>query len=118
MKDCDCGQVFDFDPKDDYRFQLKALGTPSITMPWMKIGHSADDAEIVESVDPAGAPFQTKFWYDEKEKVLKSWGKNLKNGVISLQTREIDENGRLLLTHTGIKPDGTTISHSILLRKA
>ena len=118
MKDSDFSQIFTFDEKDDYRFQLKALGTPTITMPWMKIGRSADDAEVVEGKDPSGAPFQTKFWFDEKEKVLKSWGKNPKNGVISMQTRKIDENGRMLMTHTSIKTDGTSISHSIVLKKA
>lgn len=115
-KDADFSQSFTFDPNDDWRFEFKATGTPSLVLPWMKIGKSEEDAQLTDCKDPSGSPMQLKFWYDEKEKILKSWGIS-PSKIIANQTRKIDENGLLHFTHTNTKPDGTSISYLAVLQK-
>lgn len=117
QKDADFGQTFTFDEHNIYRFQLKATGLPTMTLPWCKIGKTEDDAEVVLNKDPMGTSYEVKFWYDEKEQVLKSWSKNLSNGVIALQIRKINDDGLMTFTHTSTKPDGSSVTHSAVLKK-
>lgn len=115
-KDGDFGQILTFDPNDPNRFELKAFGTPSLNLPWFKIGTSESDAELTDCKDPSGSPMQLKFWFDEKEKTLRCWGTNPQS-LTALQTRRVDENGLLQFSHTNIKPDGSKVTYTATMRK-
>ncbi len=115
-KDGDFGQNFSFDPNDPDRFEFRAFGTPALNLPWIPVGKSEEDAELVDCKDPSGSPMQLKFWFDENEKALKSYGIN-PAGIKAFQTRRIDEHGILHFSHTNTKPDGSTITYTATLRK-
>lgn len=115
-KDADFAQHFTFDPNDDWKFEFRATGAPSLLLPWMKIGKTEEDAQLTDCKDPAGTPMQLKFWYDKDEKVLKSWGIN-PSKIVSTQLRKIDENGFMHFSHTHTKPDGSSSTYTAVLRK-
>ena len=116
-KDADFAQNFTFDTEDEWKFQFKATGTPTLHLPWMKIGHTETDAELVDCKDPSGNPMQLKFWYDENEKTLKSWGIT-PSKQISVQSRKIDDQGLMQFFHSVEYPDGKTLSYTAVLKKA